>query len=140
MHAEFLTVIEQLCLVFSDVKQFIHPIFGACYTFNGMSPSKYKSARAGPLYGKYASVSVFFHTTSKCIECNLTGLRLLLKSNQSDYVKGTESSGVRVVVHGQGEEPFPDAFGYNAASGYTTSFGVQFVRNSTVVECQKIDC
>ncbi len=50
-----------------------------------------------------------------------------MKSNQTEYLPITESAGVRVSVHGQSEEPFPDAFGYNAAAGFTTSFGIKFV-------------
>lgn len=33
-----------------------------------------------------------------------------------------------MAVHGQDEEPFPDAFGYNAAAGFTTSFGIKYIR------------
>ncbi len=86
----------------------VDPIYGACYTFNFYqdADTQYKSTRAGPLYG----------------------LRLLLKSAQADYLPLTESAGVRVAVHGQDEEPFPDAFGYNAAAGFTTSFGIKYIR------------
>ncbi len=51
----------------------------------------------------------------------------MVKSNQTEYLPLTESAGVRVAVHGADEEAFPDAFGYNAAAGFTTSFGIKFV-------------
>lgn len=90
---------------FSDFESRIDPVYGACYTFNNKDPPTYTSTRAGPAYG----------------------LRLMLKSNQSDYLPLTESAGIRVAVHSQNEEPFPDAFGYNAATGFTTSFGIKYV-------------
>ena len=115
------------CFVERDFKHKADPIYGSCYTFNDGDKSKgekvYQSTRAGPLYG--------FTLPSRWltpIASLLPGLRLLLKSNQSEYLPLTESAGVRVAVHGQGEEPFPDAFGYNAAAGFTTSFGIKFVR------------
>lgn len=105
------------CNVINDFSHRTDPIYGACYTFNDApedTAPKYKSTRAGPLYG----------------------LRLLLKSNQTEYLPLTESAGVRVAVHKQGEEPFPDAFGYNAAAGFTTSFGIKFVPTPSLCRCR----
>lgn len=52
---------------------------------------------------------------------------MLLKSNQSEYLPIIESAGARIAIHSQDQEPFVDAFGYNAATGFTTSFGIQYV-------------
>lgn len=35
--------------------------------------------------------------------------------------------GVRIAVHNQTEYPFPDTFGYNAPTGFLTSFGIKLV-------------
>lgn len=64
-----------------------------------------KNSRAGPMYG----------------------LRLLLNVNQTDYMPTTEAAGVRLVVHEQDQEPFPDTFGYSAPTGFVSSFGLKTV-------------
>lgn len=51
-----------------------------------------------------------------------------MKSNQSDYLPFSGSVGIRLVVHGQEEEPFPDAFGYSAAAGFLSSIGMAYIR------------
>lgn len=56
------------------------------------------------------------------------GLRLLLNVNQSDYMPTTEAAGVRIVVHEQDQEPFPDTFGYSAPTGFISSFGLKAVK------------
>jgi hypothetical protein len=94
------------CDIPNDFEQYIDPVYGACYIFNYKTPPRYNSTRAGPLYG----------------------LRLLVQSNQSEYLDLTESAGVRVTIDSQTETPFPDAFGYNAAAGFTTSFGIKFIK------------
>lgn len=55
------------------------------------------------------------------------GLRLLLNVNQSDYMPTTEAAGIRLVVHEQDQEPFPDTFGYSAPTGFVSSFGLKTV-------------
>ncbi|KAH7693050.1 degenerin unc-8 [Aphelenchoides avenae] len=77
--------------------------YGNCYTFNFNDSVLLKNDRVGPAHG----------------------LRLLLNVDQSDYVSTTESAGVRVVVHEQDQEPFPDTFGYNAPTGFVSSFGLR---------------
>uniref|UniRef100_A0A914WQ79 Uncharacterized protein n=1 Tax=Plectus sambesii TaxID=2011161 RepID=A0A914WQ79_9BILA len=37
----------------------------------------------------------------------------------------TEAAGVRLVVHEQDDEPFPDTFGYSAPTGFVSSFGLK---------------
>ncbi|KAK6036080.1 hypothetical protein COOONC_26415, partial [Cooperia oncophora] len=54
-----------------------------------------------------------------------TGLRLLLDVHQDDYMPTTEAAGVRIVVHEQDQEPFPDTFGYSAPTGFVSSFGLK---------------
>ena len=68
-----------------------------------------QSTRAGPLYG----------------------LRLLVRTNQDDYVSFVRTAGVRVAVHLRGTDPFIEAFGYDAPPGMVSALGVsygQFVR------------
>lgn len=55
------------------------------------------------------------------------GLRLLLDVHQDDYMPTTEAAGVRLVVHEQDQEPFPDTFGYSAPTGFVSSFGLKTV-------------
>ncbi|KAF7638186.1 hypothetical protein Mgra_00002414 [Meloidogyne graminicola] len=73
------------------------------WTFNFNDSVELKNSRAGPMYG----------------------LRLLLNVNQSDYMPTTEAAGVRIVVHEQDQEPFPDTFGYSAPTGFVSSFGLK---------------
>ena len=51
----------------------------------------------------------------------------MLKSNQTEYLPISKTAGVRVAVHGQGQEPYPGAFGNYAAAGFATSFGIKYV-------------
>lgn len=94
-----------------DFKDIVDPVYGRCFTFNpdlaDMEP-KYKSTRAGQLYG----------------------LRLLIVTNQTDYIPIVNSAGVRVSVHDQKEEPFPEATGFNAATGFGTSFGIRVIQTT----------
>ncbi len=55
---------------------------------------------------------------------------MLQNENQSDYMATTEAAGVRLVVHEQDQEPFPDTFGYSAPTGFVSSFGLK-----TVIYC-----
>ncbi|KAL3982343.1 degenerin family protein [Acanthocheilonema viteae] len=91
------------CNLERDFKLHMDPEYGNCYTFNFNDSVELKNSRAGPMYG----------------------LRLLLNVNQSDYSPTTEAAGVRLVVHEQDQEPFPDTFGYNAPTGVISSFGLK---------------
>lgn len=53
------------------------------------------------------------------------GLRLLMNVNQSDYLPTTEAAGIRLLVHDQTQQPFPDTFGYSAPTGTISSFGLK---------------
>ena len=88
-----------------DFQIHLDPEFGNCYTFNFNDSVELKNSRAGPMYG----------------------LRLLLNVNQSDYLPTTEAAGIRLVVHEQDQEPFPDTFGYSAPTGFVSSFGLKTV-------------
>ncbi|VDL74091.1 unnamed protein product [Nippostrongylus brasiliensis] len=79
-----------------DFKLHVDPEYGNCYTFNFNDSVELKNSRAGPMYG----------------------LRLLLDVHQDDYMPTTEAAGVRIVVHEQDKEPFPDTFGYSAPIGF----------------------
>ncbi|KAH7703635.1 Protein UNC-8 [Aphelenchoides avenae] len=80
------------CDLERDFKLHMDAEYGNCYTFNFNDSVLLKNDRVGPAHG----------------------LRLLLNVDQADYMPTTESAGVRVVVHEQDQEPFPDTFGYNA--------------------------
>ncbi|CAB3406765.1 unnamed protein product [Caenorhabditis bovis] len=91
------------CNMDRDFKLHIDPEYGNCYTFNFNDSVELKNSRAGPMYG----------------------LRLLLDVHQNDYLPTTEAAGVRIVVHEQDQEPFPDTFGYSAPTGSVSSFGLK---------------
>lgn len=52
---------------------------------------------------------------------------MLLYADVSEYLPTSESVGFRITVHDQWTVPFPDAFGYNAPTGFLSSFGVRMV-------------
>ncbi|KAI6215947.1 Na+ channel, amiloride-sensitive family and Degenerin family-containing protein [Aphelenchoides besseyi] len=91
------------CDIERDFQLHMDPEFGNCFTFNFNDSVELKNSRAGPMYG----------------------LRLLLNVNQSDYLPTTEAAGIRLVVHEQDQEPFPDTFGYSAPTGFVSSFGLK---------------
>lgn len=76
---------------------------GQCFTFN--QGSHRTSDRAGPYYG----------------------LRVVLNTNVSDYLLTSDVAGMRVMVHDQGEWPFPDIFGYTIRFGAATGLAVIYV-------------
>uniref|UniRef100_A0A915EDK5 Amiloride-sensitive sodium channel n=1 Tax=Ditylenchus dipsaci TaxID=166011 RepID=A0A915EDK5_9BILA len=84
------------------------PTFGNCYTFNFDRNKTKSSIRAGATHGLRVSVYV----------------------NASEYLPITESVGVRITIHDQDQFPFPDTFGYNAPTGFISSFGMKLSRMS----------
>lgn len=51
----------------------------------------------------------------------------MLFADVSEYLPTSESLGFRITVHDKWVAPFPDAFGYNAPTGFLSSFGVRMV-------------
>lgn len=89
----------------SDFALVKDPKYGNCYTFNYKAPS-YKSRRAGPS----------------------DGIALTLTVDSSEYVCSSDSSGFRVVINRQEENPFPDSEGYLLAPGTYTRIAMRQVR------------
>ncbi|GMT14574.1 hypothetical protein PFISCL1PPCAC_5871 [Pristionchus fissidentatus] len=97
------------CDIDHDFKLHYDQTYGNCFTFNWNRSSAVTAHRAGANYG----------------------LRVMLYANVSEYLPTSESVGFRITVHDKWIVPFPDAFGYNAPTGFLSSFGVrmkQFVR------------
>lgn len=58
----------------------------------------------------------------------IKGLKLNLFIESFEYVSQlSHTAGARVVIHNQGEMPFPDEEGINLAPGFSTSIGVRRV-------------
>jgi acid-sensing ion channel, other len=51
----------------------------------------------------------------------------MLYANVSEYLAISEAVGFRITVHDKWTVPFADAFGYNAPTGFMSSFGVRMV-------------
>ncbi|KAK0425320.1 hypothetical protein QR680_009143 [Steinernema hermaphroditum] len=108
--AEFITKCSfngQSCSIENDFDTYHDPIYGNCFTFNS-NKSGMTSERAGANYG----------------------LRFQVFVNISDYLPTTESAGVRLTVHSPDEQPFADTHGYNAPTGFVSSFGIRMKRMS----------
>jgi len=59
---------------------------------------------------------------------NLIGLTLNLFIETAQYVpEVSQAAGARIVMHNQGEMPFPDEDGINLVPGFSTSVGVRRV-------------
>ncbi|CAD5216338.1 unnamed protein product [Bursaphelenchus okinawaensis] len=83
---------------------------GTCYTFN-LAGDKNVS-RVGPIYG----------------------LRLILKSNVSQYLPVTSMEGFKVYAHHQQEYPFPDIYGVDVMVGGSANLGVTFTQVARLSE------
>jgi len=104
---------------FSDFKQVFDPTYGNCYTFNWKREANVTAHRAGANYGYFYSI----------LALNLinSGLKVMLYANVSEYLAISEAVGFRITVHDKWTVPFADAFGYNAPTGFMSSFGVRMV-------------
>lgn len=63
---------------------------------------------------------------------NVLNLKIFSKQNfPGDLLEGirylptTEAAGIRLLVHDQTQQPFPDTFGYSAPTGKISSFGLK---------------
>ncbi|XP_038629974.1 amiloride-sensitive sodium channel subunit alpha-like [Scyliorhinus canicula] len=89
----------------SNYTRFHHPIYGNCYTFNGINSSyQWKTSKTGKDHG----------------------LSLLLKTVQNDYIPllSTEA-GARVMVHERNKFPFMEDGGFDIRPGVETSISMR---------------
>lgn len=64
----------------------------------------------------------------------LLGLKLNLFIEQSQYIPElSDTAGARVVVHDQGQMPFPNNEGYSVLPSRSTSFGIRRVRREVYI-------
>ncbi|XP_067882626.1 amiloride-sensitive sodium channel subunit alpha-like [Heterodontus francisci] len=89
----------------SNFTTFPHPIYGNCYTFNGInSTSPWHSSLPG----------------------KESGLSLLLKIQQKDYIPLLSTvAGARVAVHEQNKAPFMEDGGFDIRPGVETSISMR---------------
>ena len=65
------------------------------------------------------------------------GLTLELFAEQNEYIgELSESVGMHVVVHDNGEMPFPQDLGVNIAPRFKTSIGIKRVSHMYIITCQ----
>lgn len=84
--------------------------YGNCYTFNGGVDDD--------------------HNNQTVLETHNTGpsggLKLNLNIESNEYVPEiSQAAGARIVIHPQGEMPFPDEEGVNLVPGFSTAIGVR---------------
>ncbi|KAH7707552.1 degenerin unc-8 [Aphelenchoides avenae] len=87
------------CDSINDFTQSFDVDYGNCYTFNGGTPVKYITKRAGATYG----------------------LRMTVISNSSEALPASSEEGVKIVVHNQDIAPFPNVEGYRGSVGQAVS-------------------
>ncbi|CAJ0564660.1 unnamed protein product, partial [Mesorhabditis spiculigera] len=91
------------CNIDEDFKLHYDQTYGNCFTFNFNRTKKLEAHRAGANYG----------------------LKVILYADIAEYLPTTEAVGFRITVHDKWIVPFPDAFGYNAPTGFLSAFGVR---------------
>uniref|UniRef100_A0AAF5RWC9 Uncharacterized protein n=1 Tax=Wuchereria bancrofti TaxID=6293 RepID=A0AAF5RWC9_WUCBA len=99
------------CDIENDFKLHYDQTYGNCYTFNWNRTKQVTAHQAGANFG----------------------LRVLLYADTSEYLPTSESVGFRITVHDKWVVPFPDAFGYNAPTGFLSSFGVRMKKFNRLV-------
>ncbi|GMT02586.1 hypothetical protein PENTCL1PPCAC_24760, partial [Pristionchus entomophagus] len=82
------------------------PNFGMCYVYN--ADGEKKTSRAGPLYG----------------------LRVVMRTNQNNYLPWTEAAGIVVSIYNQTDQPYPEVLGFYAPPGTATDMGVRYIRTT----------
>lgn len=76
--------------------------------------------------GPFIILLLYFHY--------LLGLKLNLFIEQSQYIPElSDTAGARVVVHDQGQMPFPNNEGYSVLPSRSTSFGIRRVRREVYI-------
>ncbi|XP_065195241.1 amiloride-sensitive sodium channel subunit beta-like isoform X2 [Sycon ciliatum] len=91
----------------SNFTQFQNGRYGNCYTFNGDEARVLRTERVGPTYGLLMELD---------IEQSLNYIGQL-----------TQSAGIRMVIHRQGEQAFPEYDGFDLAPGFKTYVGIRQV-------------
>ena len=77
-------------------------------------------------------LNLFNHSVT-CLHLSL-GLKLNLFIEQSQYIPElSDTAGARVVVHDQGQIPFPNNEGYSVLPSRSTSFGIRRVRREVYI-------
>ena len=72
------------------------------------------------------------HYHSLCLLCT-AGLSLALYIEQRQYLPAfADSAGVRVTIHRQDQQPFPESDGFNVLPGVKTSIMLKTVRSSFI--------
>ncbi|EFO27882.2 amiloride-sensitive sodium channel [Loa loa] len=99
------------CDIENDFKLHYDQTYGNCYTFNWNRTKQVTAHQAGANFG----------------------LRVLLYADTSEYLPTSESVGFRITIHDKWVMPFPDAFGYNAPTGFLSAFGVRMKKFNRLV-------
>ncbi|VDK83305.1 unnamed protein product [Litomosoides sigmodontis] len=99
------------CDIERDFKLHYDQTYGNCYTFNWNRTKQVKAHQTGANFG----------------------LRVLLYADISEYLPTSEAVGFRITIHDKWVVPFPDAFGYNAPTGFLSSFGVRMKKFNRLV-------
>ena len=98
--------------------EYLDPTYGACFTY-GQELGNITNERSGPAYGLFSKRST--------LSLQISGLRLEVFVNVTEYLPTTEAAGVRLTVHATDEQPFPDTLGFSAPTGFVSSFGIKLV-------------
>uniref|UniRef100_A0A914VH32 Uncharacterized protein n=1 Tax=Plectus sambesii TaxID=2011161 RepID=A0A914VH32_9BILA len=86
----------------NDFSTMWDPDYGNCYTFN--YATKYSSSRAGSQFG----------------------LRMVALSNVTEYLYSSSKAGMRISIHKQNYDPFPNTEGYSTAVGTAVSIAIRY--------------
>lgn len=62
----------------------------------------------------------------------ILGLSVMYSVREEEYLDFIQNAGVKVVLHGQNESVFPDAFGLNTPAGYQSSISMKLVSGSSM--------
>lgn len=111
-------------LCFSKFASFNYPSYGNCYTFNKGNEShqvRIPGENFGPAF------FYFHYLISDRIILLISGLKIILNVDQSEYVSTSTYTGFRVVMHMKDEPVYPDSMGFYVSPGYSTSVSFRLV-------------